>query len=236
MVLGGSERVGVHESWIQYTKVAWLVRRFRTGFECCSCSQCWCRLLDLGKQCSDPSLSCQMESCCLVAFQVCPAGFNLKATLGINVVSWFLIPYFSWPKVRPAASLYRHAHSGFTVLTSATANCELHLLPPKKRREMLLSLSQTRSGSSVSDPDDSSCLITSWNQARNQWLHLQRPHHFREWWWSSLWMYTGLRSGNSEATAVKLSSWNWRQLPLDLYPLQKEGIPVWPVSYRSMQD
>lgn len=110
------------------------MRRFRTGFECCSCSQCWCRLLDLGKQCSDPSLSCQMESCCLVAFQVCPAGFNLKATLGINVVSWFLIPYFSWPKVRLAASLYRHAHGGFTVLTSASANCELHLLPPKKKK------------------------------------------------------------------------------------------------------
>lgn len=238
---GGSKRVG--GSWV-------LNITYKSGLAC-EKIQSWAWMLLLQSVLVQVSGSefhdfchVRMESCCLVGFKVCPAGFNLSATLGINVVSWFLIPSFTLPS--PGQRL--HPPTGMLVVVSFCWPVPFHLLPPKKRREMLLSPSQTSSECSGSHPAESTSLITPRNQTRNKWLRLQRPCPFHKWLFpwaardlgssSSLGMTlrTEVREfwGHSHETvqlelktAVIVSSAGW---------MQKEGIPVWPLSHRSMQD
>lgn len=122
-----------------------------------------------------------MESCRLVGFKVCPAAFNLRATLGINVVSWFLIPSFTLPSAGQRQG-WLHPPTGMLMVVSFCWLVLLHPLPLEKRREMLLCSSQTSSGSNGSHPAESCSLITPRNQTRNNWFHLQRPCHFHKWW------------------------------------------------------
>ena len=163
-----------------------------------------------------------MESCCLVVYKVCVAGFNLRVTLGINVAPG--LPHSSsFPHLvkREAYCIPSQPHAwwfGFAGhLPLQTANSfplPSYLLT---KTEMLLSPSQISSQSSVSYWVESCSLIALRNQTRTsvfirRWLIIstsgcchELPEIHDDY---HCGYYLGLSLGNSDAISMKLYSWN----------------------------
>lgn len=169
------------------------------------------------------------EFCCLVGLKVCPAAFNLRATLGINVVSSFFVPSFTLPS--PGQRWGCHPPTTTLTVVSSSTPMPLQLGTPspvsQKKEGRCCSLHLRPAGEAVCHAQLNPVLLLPWEPGTSGCIHrgfvtstsfcwelpeIQHDHHCGCW--------SGFRSGNYEATTMKLSSWNWRQLSLDLYPLQ----------------
>lgn len=203
--------------------MACLITGFKARFECYSCSHCWCRSGDLGKQFSDLPVPVTLDGvCCLVVHKVYITALNLRATLGSNAALW--LPYSSsLPCLvkKEAYCIPSQPHAWWFYfadhLPLQTASSFPLLSYQWTKRQILLFESQVSSQNSLSCKVESCSLIGLRNQTRTsvficKWLIASTSDCCQE----RLEIcddyhcgcYLGLNLGTSKATSLKLYSWN----------------------------